>query len=100
MTSAILQAIADFLETPQDALCACQAFRVALLAYLHSEDAPEATVDAPRCPYCDVLASALTRSLEQDPWGYALLAGSAIEGNALARVLVRLIPSRPSEMTQ
>jgi len=31
LTRDYVSAVADFLETPQDALCACQAFRVALL---------------------------------------------------------------------
>jgi hypothetical protein len=97
---AILQAVTDFLETPQDAICACQAFRLALLAYLHNETQPEATVSAPRCACCDVLASSLARTIEQDPWGYALLAAAAIEGNNLALVLCQFIPSPPSRLTQ
>src|SRR5262245_43862985 len=100
LTRDYVSAVADFLETSQDALCACQAFRVALLAYLHNEEAPEATVDAPRCLYCDVLASTLARTITSDPWGYMELAQLCTEGHTLAIVLSRLLPVPPSRSTQ
>ena len=97
---AIIEALADFLETPQNSLCACQAVRHALLAYLHGEDAPEVIISAPRCHSCDVVAQVLARCISQDQFGYMELAARHVEGDDLAEAFNLLLDQPLPEVTQ
>jgi hypothetical protein len=96
----LAEALEDFLESPKDAICPCEALRIVFLAYLYGEPLPECTVSAPRCHTCDVVARALAQTIQDDRQGFMELAAQCIKGNPLARVLNLLLDQPLPEVAQ
>jgi hypothetical protein len=88
------EALEEFVNSPRESHCACEAVREQLVAWITHQPAPAPlqVTDAP-CATCYVIYGALQRVITPD--ALLLLADECTQGNPLALTLTRFLPNTP-----